>query len=269
MKNFKQLSILNLLAFLFHLIISVLSNIKGILSDKTVADISHKYETIFAPAGITFSIWGLIYISLSGLCIYHLKSAFTKLTTHPANVDTLSIGWLFIINNLATGLWLIAWINDRIIFSVILIVIQLLTLLLINLKVGILNVHSSFTQKLLTQFPLSIYFAWICIATIANTSAYLVSIGYQSIGDSAISLTIAMIIIAASITVFTINNRRNIFFGLVVIWAFYGIILKNQNLDPLTYSSVLKTLWFSIGIVGATTVIQYFKNERWRKTIPR
>ena len=261
MKNFKLLSILNLTAFLFHLILAIFSNVKGVLSNNTVADISHKYETIFAPAGITFSIWGVIYIFLLGFCMYHLYKAFSKSDTDQANIDTLSIGWLFLINNLATGFWLIAWVNDRILLTVFLILIQLLTLLLINLKLRVFNVHNSLIQKFLTQFPLSIYFAWICIATIANISAFLASTGWSSTGASAVYCTIGITIIATLVSVFTVIKRQNVFFGLVVIWAFYGIILKNQHFDPLTYGSVLKTLWICLGIVGATTVNQCFKNE--------
>jgi len=265
MKNFKLLSILNFAAFLFHLLLSILSNIKGVLSDNTVADISHKYETIFTPAGITFSIWGVIYVFLLGFCIYHLYNAFTKPASNSANRDTVLMSWLFIINNLATGFWLIAWVNDYLFLSVVLIFIQLGTLLSLILRLGIFDIYNSLVNKVLTQTSLSIYFAWICIATIANISAYLVSIGYASTSSQAFSWTIAVCIFATIISIFTIINRRNVVLGLVVVWAFYGIILKNQNLDSAIYANILKTLWFCVGIIGATTVIQYFKNEKLKR----
>jgi len=100
-----------------------------------------------------------------------------------------------------------------------------------------------------------------------NISAYLVSIGWPGTCTNAVNYTIAITIIATFISIFFIISRRNVFFGLVVISAFYGIIFKNQNLDSLSYTGVLKTLWFSVGIVGATTVIQCFKNEKLRKTV--
>ena len=53
----------NVLAFILALTVNSLANIIPI-GGQTTGEISDKYPTLFTPAGFTFSIWSLIYLSL-------------------------------------------------------------------------------------------------------------------------------------------------------------------------------------------------------------
>ena len=75
MKNIKTLALLNALFLLVHLVPSQLTQLK-LFNNQTIGDVSDKYPALFTPAGITFSIWGVIYLALSAFCIYHLLKAF-------------------------------------------------------------------------------------------------------------------------------------------------------------------------------------------------
>ncbi len=122
----RLLAILNLITLGFQLLMSYLVQTK-LFSNQDVGQISAKYDTVFAPAGITFAIWGLIYTSLLAFCVFHLYKALAKTSSCQTNQDTQNIGWLFALNSVATGLWLIAWVNEQLLLSVILILIQLFT----------------------------------------------------------------------------------------------------------------------------------------------
>jgi translocator protein len=39
------------------------------LGGRTTGELSTQYPNLFVPAGITFSIWGLIYLLLLGFCV--------------------------------------------------------------------------------------------------------------------------------------------------------------------------------------------------------
>src|SRR3954462_12837438 len=108
MKNTRLLAIADLWAFLIHLACSYLSQI-NMINDINVADVSHRFPSLFAPADITFAIWGLIYILLLVLCIYHIFAAFKYPQPHPINQHTHKMSTLFIFCNLATAAWLYAW----------------------------------------------------------------------------------------------------------------------------------------------------------------
>lgn len=261
MKNVKTLAILNAVFFLLHLVPSQLTQLK-LFNNQTIGDVSDKYPALFTPAGITFAIWGLIYLALSAFCIYHLLKAYKAPATHQANQDLQRIGYLFMANNLATGLWTIAWVSEWLIVSVILILIQLFTLLAIHLRLGIFDAGRSAGSKWFTQVPLSLYFGWIIIATVANISAALVGMGWDGFGLSE-GLWATIIVIAATlIVVFVVFTRSNPFVGLVGVWALYGIILKHQNLQAEDSAQIITAAWVGLAIAALATIVVFFRNAR-------
>lgn len=251
----KTLAVLNFLAFTFHLTLSYLVQLKY-FSTLDVGQVSARHDTVFAPAGITFVIWGVIYLSLLTFCFFHLYIAFSKSDLLQTNLDTQNMGWLFIINNLATGFWLLAWVNEELLVSVILIVIQLVTLVFISVKAHISSPDRPISIKIFTQFPLSIYFAWICIATIANVSAYLKSINWSGLGISESYWTIIMIGAATLISLFVILVRRNIPFGFVLLWALYGIVLKRQQVNPIDFEIVINAAYSAFVVILIALIIR-------------
>ncbi|MDQ3290448.1 MAG: hypothetical protein M3Q05_04065, partial [Bacteroidota bacterium] len=214
MKNIKTLAILNFIFFLVHLVPSQLTQFR-LLNNQTIGDVSDKYPALFTPAGITFSIWGIIYLDLTAFCVYHLIKALRADATHEANQDVIRLGYLFILNNLATGAWTFAWVYEQLGFSVVLILIQLITLIIIHVRLQIYNPARSAASRWFTQFPLSIYLGWICIATVANISSVLAGLGWDGYNLSGGFWTILMLGIATLITLFLVLKRRNPFVGMV------------------------------------------------------
>jgi len=264
MKNVKTLAVLN---FVFYVIAFSVSNLSqtGVFGGVTNADISNKYNTVFTPAGLTFAIWGVIYLSLFGFIIYHLIKAYKTDAYSEPNQDLIKIGNLFIINNIATTCWVFAFSYEYLLTSMLLIIIQLITLLKIFINLGLFNNDKTFSNKLFTQFPLTIYFAWLCVANIANISLYLVSINWDGFGISQINWAIVMILVTVVLTVFIITIKKNPFFGLVILWAFYGIILKRTAVSELDFSNVILTAWIGFGVVAILTLFQWYKIATYKK----
>ena len=63
------LKLLNTVAFLAMVIVNALSSMLP-LNGITPGAVSDSYPNLFAPAGLTFSIWGLIYILLAAFILY-------------------------------------------------------------------------------------------------------------------------------------------------------------------------------------------------------
>lgn len=268
MKSIRTLAILNGLFFLVHLVPSQLTQLE-LLNNQTIGDVSAKYPTLFTPAGITFSIWGLIYLALTAFCIYHLVQAYKADAAHEANRDLKRIGYLFILNNLATGAWTIAWVYEWLVVSVALMLVQLVTLLAIQLRLGIYDPTRSAASRWFTQFPLSIYFGWILIATVANVSAMLVGVGWDGFGLPAAWWAITMLVAATLLTLLVVLARLNPFVGLVTIWAFYGIILKQRQLDLPSSPELITTAWIGIVIVAVAVIIILYRNALTTKNLQR
>ncbi|WP_345156492.1 hypothetical protein [Pontibacter saemangeumensis] len=265
MNKIRMLAVLNALFFLVHLVPSQLIQLE-LLNSQTIGEVSDKYPTLFTPAGITFAIWGLIYLALIIFCIYHLVKAFRADRGHEANKDLLRIDFLFVLNNLATGAWTIAWVYEWLMLSVMLMLVQLLTLLLIQLRLGIYDPSRSLASRWFTQFPLSIYFGWIIIATVANVSATLVGLGWNGFGLKPELWAIGMVAVATLITLFVVLNRRNPFVGLVTVWAFYGIVLKHQQTDFTGSPAIRTSAWIGLLLVALVVLLQLYRNAQ-TKTI--
>jgi hypothetical protein len=253
MKNIKTLAILNTLFFLLHLVPSQLTQLR-LFNNQTIGEVSARYPALFTPAGITFAIWGLIYLALSAFCIYHLVKAFKEPALHEANADLKRLGFYFMLNNLATGAWTIAWVSEWLLLSVVLMLVQLVTLLAIHLRLGIFDPTRSAASRWFTQVPLSLYFGWIIIATVANISAALVGFGWDGFGLSEGLWTIIMIVAATLIVVFVVVSRTNPVVGLVGIWALYGIILKHRALGIAESQQIITTAWVCLAVVGLVVV---------------
>jgi hypothetical protein len=257
----RLLASLNFITLGFQLLISYLVQVKS-FSDQDVGQISAKFDTVFAPAGITFAIWGLIYVSLLAFCLFHLYNSFTKGSSSQTNQDTNNIGWLFILNNISTGFWLIAWVNEQLLASVFLMIIQLFTLIRISIKAHISNPDRSIPTIIFTQFPLSIYFGWICIASIANISAWLKSVAWNGMGISESFWVVILIGIATLLSIFIILIRRNIPFGFVVLWALYGIILKRKEVDSQLFEDVINAAYGAFTVILFVLIIRVFKKNK-------
>lgn len=260
MKKVRTLSIFNLIALLLHIATSAATQLK-LVNTKDVAEVSNLFPTLFTPAGFTFSIWGVIYIVLGTMCIYHIFIAFKRPLDHEGNQAINKMGWLFILNNLATVAWLYAWTHEQIGTAQILIMFQLISLIAIHSRLGIQEPYHSIPNKIFTQAPLSIYLGWISIATIANTAVYLTSIKWNGWGISPEFWALIMIAVAVLITILMIFFRNNAVFGLVVLWALAGIFFRQHQ---SYYPSIDKTALISIAITGAAILIQVFRMRHYQ-----
>ena len=260
MKKIRALSVLNAVAFLVQITMTWLVQSK-LVNESTVGEVSEKYPSLFTPAVITFAIWGIIYITLGMLCIYHMVMAWRRPATHPSNVDIERMGEWFVLANVSAAFWLLSWADEEISLSVILMCVQLLCLFIINRRLGIYDPRRSAGSKFFTQFPLSIYFGWITVTTIANANSYLNSTDWDGWGLDPIDWTTILIGVIVFIAILVMTIRRNIFYGLVIMWALYGIIIKRTQIDPVLYYHILRTAWIGISVLALVAVLRIIRTR--------
>ncbi|MFN2314778.1 MAG: hypothetical protein ABR531_09985, partial [Bacteroidales bacterium] len=179
---------LNLLFFAAMVVMNYLANALP-LNGKTTGELSDAYPNLFVPAGVTFSIWGVIYILLLIFCVVQ----FT--TSHQAVISR--IGWLFGITCIFNALWIVAWHYQRLPMSLILMLGLLVSLVWINIFIK--DMPFGFFKA-----AFGIYLGWICIATIANVTALLVNYGWGGFGISGETWTIIMIIVGTLVVALAI-----------------------------------------------------------------
>ena len=105
----------------------------------------------------------------------------------------------------------------------------LASLIAIYMRLNIGKSAVSLREKLAVHLPFSVYLGWITIASIANVAVFLVSENWDGFGISQETWATLIIIIALLITLLVIVTRRDVAYGLVIIWALLGIPMKQSE----------------------------------------
>ncbi len=237
--------ILNTASLLFALVMNGLSN-TGMFNGKTVGEVSDRLETLFAPAGYAFSIWGVIYI----LLIMFVGFQWFTWMKHKDDTVLKQTGFWFALSNLANGSWIVFWLFGNIGVSVILMSILLVSLIVmtVNLKLKIWKAPKRII--IFVFLPVSIYLGWIIVATVANIAAFLVSIDWRGDSLSELTWTVIMIIAAMLIYLLLIYYRNLREAALVGIWALIAITVKQWQMEPaIVITAIVSSVVLLIAII--------------------
>jgi len=214
----------NIAAFLLVLSVNWMAN--GIpLGGRSTGEISDLYPSPFTPAGFTFAIWGIIYLSLSAFVIYQALPAQRN------NLQLAGISSLFKFNCLANALWIFAWHYEYLLLSVLLMACILFSLVLIYRSLNIVGFDASWPERIALQLPFSLYTAWISVASIANISALQTDLGLDDAWLGFVPWTLLKLALAGAIAATVIQRRHDCAFALVIAWAAFGISIK-QSASP-------------------------------------
>jgi len=245
------LSILNVIGFLGTIVVNGLANALPI-NNKTTGELSDQYPNLFVPAGLTFSIWGLIYILLAIFVIYQVVVTFRK---GEAGLDAFrKIGYLFFLSSLLNIGWIFAWQYEIVPLSLV------GCLLAIYIKLGVGKKGPSIKEQYLVHLPFSVYLGWITIATIANVTALLVDLNWNRFGLSEQFWAVAVIVVGIAITLSVLLRRQDIYYCLVVDWALLGILIKRLA-DSVPVQSVIVVTIVGLVMVTAGIVAQLARKK--------
>ena len=254
--NYKKFQIINILAVVFTILMNALANILPFNGVNTgmVADAFPNY---FTPPGYVFAIWGAIYVLLFIFMVYQAKA-------DQVNEEYLGkIGYLYGIGAILNVSWLILFhysYNNTplLIWSQFLITGFLVVLLVtyIKLEIGIKEVP--LWQKFAIHLPTSVYLGWISLATIANAAALLNTYFVVAV-DVQYIWTALVLVVALVLTTLMIVLRRDLAYGLVVIWASVGIASKWTTI-PLIFNTAVIV---AIVVVLLILIVPIIRKKNW------
>jgi hypothetical protein len=251
----KLLVLINILGLAAALVMNVLANALP-LNGKNTGEISDSIPDLFAPAGITFAIWGVIYMLLivfAGYQVYLLRKK-------PDNVDSVSlIGIWFFISSIANALWIVAWHWERQILSLLLILTMLASLMIMFTRIKSVQKKTKPGFSIAVEIPISIYFGWITVASIANLTTVLVVYEWNRFGLSEQFWTAAVIGAAVIINLLVLFREHDIWFPLVGFWALLGITVKRtmEGVEPaqaVVFAAIAGMVILGVSIVLKTAI---------------
>lgn len=247
--------------FALSLVVNALAG-TTIIGGNTTAQVSDSYPNLFAPAGFTFAIWGIIYLLLVLFCVRlfvnredqseEISGLTQKLSKYFAVVTLLNTFWLF------TWQYRILWLSALVIIAMLIALIKLTELTK--------SPRLSLIDWLSLKLPFSVYFGWITVATIANITTLLVSANWDGFGLKPETWAIVILIIGSIIGVITAFSRTDWAYMLVFIWAYFGIWSKHTSAEGYNgvYSSVVSLLQLILPIFAILFVLLAYKSYRQR-----
>jgi len=250
--------ILNIIGFIGIIVTNYLA-VTLPLAGNTTGELADMYPNLFTPAGFTFSIWSVIYLSLLVFTIVQSENLFKAQQSAPLFVQNIGI-WFFL-NAICNVGWLFAWHYEYVGLSVIIMLGILSTLIVIYRRLWIGRYDPSDKVRFTVHVPFQLYLGWITVATIANISALLVDLGWNGWQLSPVIWTVVMVSIGALIGVWMLISQRDIAFNLVLIWAFYGIFYKRNNADVVYDAIVICTL-IAIGILLLLSIFTFIRQRK-------
>ncbi len=224
------------LATVLTLVMNYLSNALPLFGNSN-GQISDSLPNAFTPAGLTFAVWGPIFLGLAVFAVYQALPA-----QRGPRHDRLF--WPFLLGNLLNVAWLFAFQSLNFGLSVVVMLLLLGTLISLYLTVRGLQPMSGEFWAL--QVPASLYLAWISVATMANVTAFLVSQGVTQgvLGIGAQLWSALLVVIAGLVGTFFLLRYRDYAFAAVLLWAFLGVYLARPD-----------TLLVAVGVVAGAALV--------------
>ena len=270
--NTKISAITNALAFIAVLVVNALANALPI-NGVTTGQLSDEIPNLFVPAGLTFSVWGLIYLLLAGYSFYALRELWGK--GAPGSGVTQFDAILLRLNLISNILWIFAWQYRHVAVAMAFMLIILGTLIGLELSIekklapgGALAIdlarsgsaRSAKARRFFLSVPIRVYLGWISVATIANATALLVKLNWNGWGIDPRVWTVIVIAAGLAVALGFSVWRGQIAAPLVVVWAYVGIVMKRTQVD----ASYSRAAWIAALVSAMLIVISIVVAQRGR-----
>jgi hypothetical protein len=222
---------LNLFGYLVNVLVTFAAS--GIFGFPDNAELSEKYHTLVTPSGITFAIWGIIFLS---------QGIFTILQMLPKYCDTVlvqeGVSYWYFVACIFQSMWTFAFGYEVLWLSVIFMGGILASLFQIVKTQS--RIESDLADFWLLKFPFSIHAGWIAAAFAVNVNVLVFAAGAPAkvqVTWAVLSL-LYFILVAAYDLAFT--SPFDFTVSLVLLWASIGIAseLKNPK-DAILYTFTL------------------------------
>ncbi|KYC45919.1 MAG: hypothetical protein APG12_00530 [Candidatus Methanofastidiosum methylothiophilum] len=268
--NKQMFQILNIIAVVGTIFVNYLANALPINGIDT-RELSDAIPNLFVPAGLTFAIWGVIYILIILFAAYQARDLFKKEKIEMPFIKKTS--YYFFLAGIANIAWIFAWHYQQVFLSFIIMLVLLGSLIKLYLNLGIGKEIVSRKERIFVQIPISVYLGWITVATIANATALLVVLSMQNsinlnlLGFSQVFWTIFVIAAALIITLLMIITRKDVAYSLVVVWALLGIYIKRTDItygvqNDIALAAAVCAVIIVLGILLEVGADLFFRKQK-------
>jgi benzodiazapine receptor len=192
------------------------------INGQLTAQISDRFQVFVVPAGYVFSIWAVIYLGLAAFTIHQARPS------RAADPILRSLGWLPALTGVLNTVWLLLFHFEVFALTVPVMVALLATLIAIHHRLWQHRDGLDRATRWLVSVPFSIYLGWITVATIANIAQALRALGFDGFGIQPELIASVVLVTGIAIAGTFVWRFHDVAYGLVIIWAYGGIVVKES-----------------------------------------
>jgi hypothetical protein len=249
MQKITRNQLITILFTLATITINALANILPINGQNT-GEISDRFDVLFVPAGYVFSIWGVIYLG------WVLYAVYQALSAQADNAVLNRIAPYYWLTSLANSAWILLWHYEQFVWTLPAMLVILGALIVIYTTLKRTEEFNAGGKLWFVTVPFSLYLGWISVATVANVSQLLVYLGWNGWGISPEIWTMIMLLVASALGIAMALRFSAAAYGLVLVWAFYGIAYKHPDIALVANSAYIGIALVAAGIIAAL-IIRY------------
>ncbi len=221
-------------------------------SGSDISTVSRRYDNAFTPAPFAFAIWGLIY----GSFLAHSVVALLPSRRMMAIYDRIAIPLM--LANILGAAWVAAFRHDMVVLSLLVIVAMLV--LAWQMLEQVSRCIDTGRARFALSVPFALFFAWMCVATLANLAAARVALGWT--GGSLVEFAWAagMLVVATAIGLGVGAHRRQFLVPAVVAWAAAAIaVAAAPTHTAVATAAVMASLVSGIAAVALAVHRAWFR----------
>ena len=200
------------------------------MSQTETGDIANRVfgDTVFFfPATYVFAtIWPVIYLGIVGLAIHQV------LPSQAANPRYRNGMVLLTVNLVLNAGWVVIFGLQLFTLSLVAIIPIVVTAVLAYARLGVARTPDASMPERVLTIPVSIYAAWLTVATVANVSLALVAGGWDGFGIAYETWGVIMIVVGIGLGAALLFIFRDPVFPAVYAYAYLGIVVRRASEVP-------------------------------------
>lgn len=224
---------------------------RGLLFGRDTGAISDAVPNLFAPAGYVFAIWGAIYLGLAAYAVWQAL---------PANAEdpvARATGWPFVLSCVFNSAWILAWHSLRFPLTMLLMLGLLGTLAFLWRRLHQGALAPERVTRWTVYVPFGLYLGWITVATIANATILLVSLGWDGSPLPGGVWSAAMLVVGGALAAYVAWRYGDLAWAAVPVWAFPGVAAAHGDASSL----VAATAWIMTAVL-VVVIVAVLRRDR-------
>jgi len=216
---------------------------------QTTGSVSGAHPTLVTPAGYAFSIWSLIYVGLF---------AFAALALGDPGLDLKQrrrIFWSYLGSSVLNATWIVAWHLGLVTLSAGVLAALLASVLVIYKTLDKHRAVASLRQRLTILVPISLYAAWLSVATVINITIAVRANGLEGMLFPSAIWAMLLLVVVTGLTLVVALPRRDFAWLGVATWALAAVGVARLGGPWGNLTIVAFSLAGLLGLVGATMVL--------------